>query len=112
MSLYQNNNFLGQKIQIDGHRFVRNRFENCVLVYGGGPLQLVENTLINVTWEFTESAARTIALLASFYQSGEEGGRFIEHLLSTFGRVPAQPEPEPAPAVAAVPVIPVEPAHR
>src|SRR2546428_1222976 len=91
MAVFQNNMFVGQRVLLDGHEFRGNTFTNCVLVYGGGPLQLTDNVLNNVRWEFVDAAARTIALLASFFQAGGDSRRFVEFLLSTFGRPIEQP---------------------
>jgi hypothetical protein len=91
MALFEDNTFVGQRIQMDGHRFIRNRFENCVLVYAGGPLSMVDNVLSGTTWEFIEEAGRTVALLSSFYQSGGETKQFVERLLSTAGRTASRP---------------------
>jgi hypothetical protein len=50
LATYSNNKFVGQRIQIDGHVFEKNEFENCVLVYGGGPLSFSNNELRGVQW--------------------------------------------------------------
>jgi hypothetical protein len=91
MAAFEKNTFVGQRIQLDGHQFRGNHFQNCVLVYGGGPLSMIENQLDNCRWEFVEAAARTIGLLASFYQSAGESKDFVELLLSTFGKAPQPP---------------------
>jgi hypothetical protein len=91
MAIFHNNTFVGQRIQVDGHDFASNVFENCVLVYGGGPLSFRENVLNNVQWEFADSAARTVGLLSSFYQGGGDGKRFIEVMLATFGKAAGAP---------------------
>jgi hypothetical protein len=93
MADFQNNTFIGQRILIDGHRFEGNLFENCVLVYGGGPFHMVNNQLSGVRWEFVDSAARTVALLASFYQMGGTSKEFVDVLLATFGKAPTVPIP-------------------
>ena len=92
MATFNSNTFVGQRIQVDGHKFNGNRFENCVLVYEGGSLSFNNNTLDNVRWEFEGAAARTIGLLSSFYQSGGESRDFIELLLSTSGKQTEQLE--------------------
>lgn len=97
MAVFRDNTFVGQKIQLDGHVFDHNVFQNCVLVYGGGPLNMVGNSLVGVRWEFVDAAARTIGLIASFYQSEGESRRFVELLLSTFGKSTSPPEPAPTP---------------
>ena len=97
MARFEKNVFVGQRIQIDGHQFIGNTFENCVLVYGGGPLSLTGNRLENVRWEFTDAAARTVGLLSSFYQEeGSDSRRFVELVLSTHGKATGQPAPTPA----------------
>lgn len=93
MATYSHNTFKGQRIQIDGDVFNGNLFENCVLVYGGGPLSFSNNQLNSVRWEFVDAAARTLGLISSFYQSGGESKEFVELLLSTFGRPVAPPRP-------------------
>lgn len=85
MANFRGNTFVGQRMQLDGHDFTENVFQDCVLVYGGGPLKFSGNVLTNVKWEFVDSAARSIALLSSFYQSGGEGRKFVEFVLSSFG---------------------------
>lgn len=104
MALFESNTFIGQRIQLDGHRFVRNHFENCVLVFGGGPLSMVENQLDGVRWEFVDAAARTVALLSSFYQTGGESKQFVELLLSTFGKQPQDPSATQSPTSPAPPL--------
>jgi len=94
MATFHNNTFVGQRIQVDGHDFAKNTFENCVLVYAGGPLSFRENLLNNVRWEFADSAARTIGLLSSFYQGGGDGKRFVEVMLATFGKAASAPVAE------------------
>ena len=94
MSTFSNNTFVGQKLQVDGHIFHNNVFENCVLVYGGGPLNFVGNSLSGVRWEFVDAAARTIGLIGSFYQSGGDSKEFVELLLSTFGKGVESPKPQ------------------
>src|ERR1700738_980866 len=84
MASYVENTFYGERILLDGHHFERNRFVNCVLVYGGGPLQMVGNQLVGVRWEFIDAAGRTINLLSSFYQAGGDGKLFVEHLVANF----------------------------
>lgn len=93
MAIYSQNVFVGQRIQLDGHTFERNQFQNCVLVYGGGPLSFSHNVLNGVRWEFVDSAARTLGLLSSFYQGGGQSKEFVEILLSTFGKQVEQPKP-------------------
>lgn len=93
MATYSSNTFIGQRLQIDGHTFTGNTFQNCVLVYGGGSIDFSNNALHGVRWEFVDAAARSIALLSSFYQSGGESKEFVDILLSTFGKQVESPSP-------------------
>ena len=68
-------------------------FQNCVLIYAGGPLNFNNNSLNGVKLEFVDAAARTVGLLSKFYQSGGQSREFAEHLLSTFGKKPEEHEP-------------------
>ncbi|SRR5713226_5568637 len=97
MGVFENNSFKGQVIHVDGHRFVGNHFQDCVLIYGGGPLHMVDNVLNNVQWKFVDAAARTVSLISSLYQSGGESRQFVELLLSTSGKQTEEPAP-PAPS--------------
>lgn len=95
MAVFQASMFMGQRIVLDGNEFVNCVFDRCVLVYGGGPLKMIGNTLTNITWEFTDAAARTTALLSSLYRGGDANRRFVEYLLANYGsrtpRPPLQP---------------------
>ena len=86
MAEFESNVFENQTLHLDGHKYVNNTFKDCTLIYGGGPLHFNENKLFNVRWEFIDSAARTLSLLSSFYQSGEVSREFVMHILSTFGK--------------------------
>lgn len=101
MAVFENNTFVGQRIQIDGHQYVRNTFRNCILVYGGGPLHMTDNQLETVTWEFVDAAARTVRLLSSFYLAGGDSRRFVEQLLATFNRPEDRPSTSSSPSTSA-----------
>jgi len=92
MAIYNSNSFTGQRIKLDGNTFEGNKFTNCVLVYGGGPLTFSNNSLNGVQWEFVDDAARTLGLLSSFYQAEGQSKKFIEMLLSTFGKQVTTPQ--------------------
>lgn len=97
MAVYSKNTFIGQRIKLDGHTFSGNKFQNCILVYGGGPLNFDNNALIGARWEFVDNAERTVGLLASFYQDEGSSKEFVELLLSTHGKKIEDPEPQPEP---------------
>jgi hypothetical protein len=69
---FVNAEFVGETIEIDGHEFDGNRFVNCTLVYRGGRIQMRNNTFEGVRWHFDDAAARTVGLLRSFHQSGDD----------------------------------------
>lgn len=92
MATFKDNSFVGSRVQLDDHIFDGNKFRNSTIVYGGGPLSFTNNSLDSVTWEFIGPAARTIALISSMYQSGGDSRKFVENLLSTFGRQAEMPE--------------------
>ncbi|MBB1389518.1 hypothetical protein H5185_08790 [Shewanella sp. SG44-6] len=92
MAIYTSNTFIGQRIKLDDNTFEGNKFTNCILVYGGGPLTFNNNSLNSVQWEFVDDAARTLGLLSSFYQGGGQSQQFIEMLLSTFGKQASAPQ--------------------
>jgi hypothetical protein len=87
MAQYSRNTFVGTRIALDGNDFQGNVFNQCILVYGGGPLNFVNNTVSNSSWQFVDAAARTISLLSSFYQS-EAGKEFVHQLLENFNKQP------------------------
>lgn len=91
MANYSGNIFVGQRIKLDDNTFEGNKFTNCILVYGGGPLTFNNNSLNGVQWEFVDNAARTLGLLSSFYQAEGQSKQFIEMLLSTFGKQVSAP---------------------
>lgn len=95
MATYNRNTFIGQRLQLDGNTFSGNTFQNCVLVYGGGPLNFSDNNLHGVQWEFVDAAARAVALLSSFYQQGGSSKQFVETLLSTYGKQVVSPSASP-----------------
>ena len=92
MANYSGNTFTGQRIKLDDNVFEGNKFTNCILVYGGGPLTFSNNSLNGVQWEFVDNAARTLGLLSSFYQVEGQSKQFIEMLLSTFGKPVSAPQ--------------------
>lgn len=92
MSVFKNNNFINQRINIDDSVFEGNTFEDCVLVYGGGGFSFSDNKLNGVTWEFTGPAARTLGMLSAFYRGGAGSKEFVEILLSEFGKEIDEPK--------------------
>lgn len=92
MKHYENQTFKDETITLDNNAFSKCKFKNCTLVYGGGPLVFSDNNLNDVSWNFIDSAARTIGLMGSFYSSGGESKKFVEILLLEFGKQAAATE--------------------
>ena len=63
--------FVGQKIILDGHTYIRCTFRGCAMVYAGSPhMRLVENRFDGCTWTFDGAASATIAFMGAIYKSG------------------------------------------
>lgn len=84
MATFNECNFSGNTIGLDDNVFERNSFKDCVLVYGGGPLTFIDNSLENVKFNFIGSAARTLAFISQVYE--DEDPDFLEKLFLTFGK--------------------------
>ena len=84
MATYSECTFSGSTIDLDDHTFERNSFKNCVLVYGGGPLTFLDNSLEDVEFNFVGAAARTLAFISQIHEGGDTA--FLEKILSTFGK--------------------------
>ena len=70
--------FLEQAVPLDGNEFIECHFENCSLVYSGGLLpDLLRCSFINVTWSFSDGAARMVEFMACLYHSPSEGATLL-----------------------------------
>jgi hypothetical protein len=73
---YKSTQFKNDEVRLDGNAFVGCSFNNCVLVYGGGPLPvMINNSLKDVRWDFREAASNTIQFMTAIYHGMGEGGR-------------------------------------
>lgn len=93
MITYSKSRFENSAIELDNKTFEGCVFKNCTLIYGGGALSFNNNNLDGVEWRFIGPAARTLGLISAFYQGGGESKRFVEILLSVFGKEDKGSEP-------------------
>lgn len=94
MSIFTNNEFINQRIDLDDNIFDGNKFQDCTLVYGGGPLTFNNNNISGSTWEFVGSAARTIDMLKLLQQMDGTPEDFIQSIFSIEGTEPVKKEGE------------------
>jgi len=82
MTAYLNQTLRGHVIALDGNTFERCIFEECTLVYSGGPPPILnDNELRNSRFKFEGQAASTVALL----QAMAKPGSGLQHVVqSTF----------------------------
>lgn len=83
MSKFTGNTFVNQRIDLDDNIFDGNKFQNCTLVYGGGPLTFNNNSLHDVNWEFVGAAGNTLAILKLLYETDGFPQDFMEAILSS-----------------------------
>jgi len=70
---FEDMSFHGRDIALDGSSFLRCRFENCSLVYGGGTLPVLSGCRFDAcSWNFTGEAANTVGFLSGLYNGGFE----------------------------------------
>lgn len=62
---------LNHTVYLDGASYTGTRFENCVLVYSGGPLPfLVNNEYINCQWRLDGAASNTLDFMRFLVKVG------------------------------------------
>jgi hypothetical protein len=66
MELISDQAFEGVTIQLDDRAYLRCRFVNCELMYGGGDYQIQECELASCSLKLFGPADRTLRLLPSF----------------------------------------------
>ena len=80
--------FRNMDIRLDFGDFENCNFEDCKMVYGGyGPVRMVGNTFIKVSWFFADAAQNTIGFLTVMYHGAGDGGRKLVE--STFENIKA-----------------------
>lgn len=70
--------FKNEEIRLDGNTFLGCSFDNCMMVYGGGPPpSMIDCSLNGVKWSFTEAASNTIQFMSAIYHGMGEGGKKV-----------------------------------
>lgn len=65
-----------QEVRLDGNEFLGCHFENCTMVYGGGPPPTLNScSFVNVKWSFSDAASNTVNFMTALYHGAGEGGR-------------------------------------
>lgn len=78
MAKNRGNTYVESRLTVDGHEYISCRFENCTLVYAGGPLPTMgECVFVNCDWTFEGPAALTVQFMSALYGGGMR--ELIEH---------------------------------
>ena len=85
---FVNKPFENENITLDGNSYLRCKFKNCHLIYGGGAITIEGCSFVDVSWGFDGDAARAILFMRSIYHMGEDGRTTIE---STFDKIRGKP---------------------
>jgi hypothetical protein len=90
-SRYSNQHFLGQTIEVDAAFFDRCVFQNCIMVYRGGPPPVFfHSTFENCQWKFEGYAAFTLEYLSTLAVTLPPDQRsLIDAILDNIKRGPA-----------------------
>ena len=85
--------YRNERVELDGGSFVNCSFEECEMVYSGGPPPRMEGCRISGgSWSFAGAAANTVAFMHGLYHGLGEGGRhLIERAFDDIRRPPGQP---------------------
>ena len=76
---HKNENFDGERIELDGRAFHDCTFTNCELVFSGDrPPTLKDNRFVDTVFVLTGAATRTLYLLSNIYHAGAGGREVIE----------------------------------
>jgi hypothetical protein len=71
MAEFTDENFEGQRVDLDGNRYTRCNFTNCTIVYSGGDIPILSHcNFYSENWRFEGPAERTLTLLQAFSQAG------------------------------------------
>jgi hypothetical protein len=83
--------FDGATENIDGKKYMRCTFTNCVLVFSGtAPVGLVDCVFKASRWEFAGAAATTLSFLRALYHGvGEGGQKLVEGTFESIRRPPS-----------------------
>jgi hypothetical protein len=80
MAAFQDTNYQGQRVELDGNEYRRCVFRECVLVYKGGPLPfLSESVFYTCQFAFEDAAERTLQFMRAIaVMMGRDGLTMIE----------------------------------
>jgi hypothetical protein len=77
--------FREETIRVDGMRFIRCEFNNCVIQFGGVSLPYFENCrMVDTNWHFVEGAGNTIAFLQLMHNTFGRGGKELLDIIIGF----------------------------
>lgn len=86
-SMYENS-----RVHIDSEEFRSCVFNNCELVYSGGPVVLDSNTFRNCRWALEGPAASTLKFLQALHAAGGDARELVENTLAMVtGKKPRGP---------------------
>lgn len=63
--------FRRQEVILDDGLFEDCSFEECVMVYSGGPVAMIRPTIHNCRWRFEKAASRTLEFLKGLHSLGQ-----------------------------------------
>jgi hypothetical protein len=81
MAKIENRTYSKEAVNLDGNEFVNCTFNDCTLVYRGGPLpRFAGNSIERCVWNFSDAAELTLRFIAGLYQAGEGGKDVVEKI--------------------------------
>jgi hypothetical protein len=92
MARYDDSEFTGMDIELDGNEYHGCRFERCRLVYRGGELlSMVRCNFSGCQFVFHDAAARTVNFMRAVYHGMEGGQEVIEQMFYSIRKKPSSP---------------------
>jgi len=77
--VHKNESFENQTVILDGNEFAHCEMRRCNLVYKGRePVKLEHCQLAGCTWQFEDSAQRTVMMLKGLYLNGHVGKEIVD----------------------------------
>lgn len=79
---------------IDGNRYIECRFEQCKMIYRGGPIPEISGCHFeDCTWHFEDAAERTLLFMRQLYHGMGPGGiQLIEATITMLRQPPPESE--------------------
>lgn len=78
--------FKDEEVRLDSNSFTNCRFENCAMVYGGGPIPTIRGCHFQDSrWSFVDNADQTVAFMRAVYHGMGDNGR--EMIEATFEQI-------------------------